>query len=144
MSTQPQWEAVDNDTADLLSLVATGPLSTGTAEREWVYFLDALASASLRRGDDLIHPNDLRELTRGVVAPQRCGAFVSKAARGGPIVADGWDVSNDLEGGNGGKPARRYRLTDLAGGQARSGVTAAAKGGAVVKPTPGDGTSSTT
>ena len=107
---QPEWSAVDDETADLLSLVAIGPISTGTAEREWTYFLDALASASLRRGDDLIHPNDLRELTRGVVAPQRVGAFVSKAARAGLIVADGWDVSNDHEGGNGGKPARRYRL----------------------------------
>ena len=110
MTAQPHWSPVDDERADLLSLVANGSLSTDTAEKEWTYFLDALASASLRRGDDLIHPNDLRELTRGVVAPQRVGALVSKAARAGLIVADGWDVSNDHEGGNSGKPARRYRL----------------------------------
>jgi hypothetical protein len=105
----PQWEPVDNETNDLLSLVATGPVSTGTADREWEAFVAALHSINDYWG--VIHPNALRSVVRGHVAPNRIGAFTNRALKAGLIAPTGeWEVSDDKHGKNAGKPARVYRL----------------------------------
>jgi hypothetical protein len=106
MTAQPQWAPVDAETGDLLSLLADdGSLPT---DFEWDRFVQALESAS--ELDGRIRPNFLRPLLRGVVKPNRIGAFTNRAKAEGLIVWDGeWEVSDDTEGRNGGKPARIYR-----------------------------------
>jgi hypothetical protein len=106
MSTAPQWSAVDDSTADLLTLVAT----TDEAEQQWDEFLTALKFIA-SRNDGRVMPNQMRQMVRGVIAPQRIGAFTNRAARAGLIVADGWETSDDSLSGNAGKPARVWRLS---------------------------------
>lgn len=109
MTAQPEWSPVDDDTADLLSLVAVGPMSTGAAEREWLTFTETLAWVAHNCGGQ-IWPNDLRPRLRGDIAPQRIGAFTNRAIAQKLIEPTGeWQVSDDREGRNGGKPARCYR-----------------------------------
>jgi hypothetical protein len=107
VSAQPQWAPVDDETADLLALVADeGHVS---ADFEWARFLVALRNAALADGG-LIRPNRLRPLVRGTIAPRRIGAFTNRAKAEGRIVATGeWEISDDTEGRNSGKPARVYR-----------------------------------
>lgn len=108
MSAQPQWSPVDDDTADLLSLVANDRMHPRPAE-EWAYFVSALRYAARRSGR--IDPNNLRRYLRGNVAPRRIGAFTNRAKAEGLIVDTGeWQTSDDTEGRNGGKPCRVYRL----------------------------------
>ena len=108
MSTEPAWSPVDEEVADLLSLVAIGPMSTGAADREWDRFTQALEAASDLTGT--ISPNFLRGLVRGNVAPRRIGAFTNRALSQGLIAYTGdWEVSDDTEGRNAGKPARVMR-----------------------------------
>jgi hypothetical protein len=109
MSAQPQWEPVDNETADLLSLVATGPMS-GHADHEWDEYVRCLHAAADFLG--VVNPNRLRELTRGVIAPQRCGAYAHRAVARGLMVPHDWVTSDDKHGGNAGRPARSYRLVE--------------------------------
>lgn len=110
MSAQPQWSPVDDETADLLSLVARGNVSTDTADREWDWFRAALELVACMHPDDVISPNRLRPEVRDRVAPQRIGAFTNRALAQNLIQATGeWEVSDDREGRNGGKPARVYR-----------------------------------
>lgn len=107
----PQWEPVDNQTADLLSLVADE--GHPSADREWAIYLDALhtAAATPDSPAGVIKPNTLRRLVRGRVAPRRIGAFASRAARQGVVIFTGeWQTSDDTEGGNAGRPMRVYRL----------------------------------
>jgi hypothetical protein len=108
MTTQPRWE--DSGQGDLLSLVADGPMS-GHASHEWDHFVFALRSAAIwgqPRGR--ISPNRMRTFVRGEVAPRRIGAFTSRAVARGLIEATGeWEVSDDREGRNAGRPARVYR-----------------------------------
>lgn len=103
----PTWSPVDDDTADLLSLVAdtTHP----SVDFEWSAFVGVLsATASLH--DGRLDQNDYREQLRGVVAPRRIGAFVRKACTEGLIeVTDEWSVSSDKAGRNAGRPMRVYR-----------------------------------
>ena len=107
MSTQPQWSPVDDDTADLLSLVANDRMHPRPAD-EWAIFTDALRSAA---DHGRIDPNVLRGLVRHCVAPRRIGAFTNRAKAEGLIVDTGeWQTSDDTEGRNGGKPCRVYRL----------------------------------
>lgn len=106
--TAPQWEPVDNDTADLLSLVAMGS-STGSADEEWSDFVCALR-VSAWGPDGRINPNVLREEVRGDIAPRRIGAFVNRALARNLIETTGeWVVSDDTQGRNAGRPARVYR-----------------------------------
>jgi len=110
MSAQPRWEGVDNETADLLSLVADGPMS-GHADHEWDHFVFALRDAAIwgqPRGR--INPNRLRRLVRNEVAPRRIGAFTNRALSQGLIEPTGeWEISDDHEGRNAGRPSRVYR-----------------------------------
>lgn len=108
--TAPQWEPVDSETADLLSLVATGPMS-GQADEEWDVYVESLQECALRDGGT-ISPNMLRRYVRDEVAPRRIGAFTNRALSQGLIEATGeWVVSDDTAGRNGGKPCRVYRWT---------------------------------
>ena len=108
MTTAPHWSPVEDATADLLSLVADeGHPST---EFEWDAFVAALHKAADDQG--VIYPNRLRPLVRGVVAPRRIGAFTNRAVRSGLVAyTGGWQVSDDVDGGNAGKPARVMRLS---------------------------------
>ncbi|WP_418061780.1 hypothetical protein [Pimelobacter simplex] len=104
---RPRWSAVEDDTADLLSLVADP--SHPSAEFEWRAFLGILAAtASLH--DGRLDQNDYREQLRGVVAPRRVGAFVNRA-KAAEVIAetDEWSVSTDVKGRNAGRPMRVYR-----------------------------------
>lgn len=105
--TAPTWSAVDDSTADLLSLVANDPHPS--SEFEWRAFVGVLsATASLH--DGRLDQNDYREQLRGVVAPRRIGAFVRKACTDGLIeVTDDWSISTDTAGHNAGRPMRVYR-----------------------------------
>jgi hypothetical protein len=52
---------------------------------------------------------------RNVIAPKRIGAFTNRAKAEGLIVDTGeWQVSDDHEGRNAGRPARVYRLVAVA------------------------------
>ncbi len=109
MSAQPHWSPVDDETSDLLSLVANDKMHPRPAE-EWDVFMRALKTSSDPSGR--IDPNLLRAYLRGQVAPRRIGAFTLRAKAEGLIVDTGeWQISDDTEGRNAGKPARVYRLT---------------------------------
>lgn len=113
MSAQPQWSSVDDDTADLLSLVANDQMHPRPAE-EWEEFVRAVEFVG-RANDGLVPPNALRPLLRNVIAPKRIGAFTNRAKAEGLIVDTGeWQVSDDHEGRNAGRPARVYRLVAVA------------------------------
>lgn len=108
MTAQPQWSAADDETQDLLSLVAAGPMS-GHADEEWALFVAALKCCAGPWGA-VISPNDLRPLVRDHVAPRRIGAFTNRALSQGLIEATGeWVVSDDTAGRNAGRPCRVYR-----------------------------------
>lgn len=109
MSTQPQWESVDDYTADLLDLVAHDRMTPRPAE-EWDYYVRAVRFAATA-DDGVVRPNTLRALVRGHVAPRRIGAFTNRAKCEGLLVDTGqWETSDDTEGRNAGKPMRVYRL----------------------------------
>lgn len=106
MTSQPHWSPVDDETADLLSLVRDE--GHPSADHEWQRFTQALEAASDLSG--IIRPNFLRGLVRGNVAPRRIGAFTHRALAQGLIAYTGeWEVSDDTEGRNRGKPARIMR-----------------------------------
>lgn len=104
--TSPAWSPVDDDTADLLTLVRDeGHVS---ADYEWDYYVNALQNCAAL--DGLIYPNQLRKHVRGSVAPHRIGAFAHRALSRALVEYTGeWEISDDTEGRNGGKPARIRR-----------------------------------
>lgn len=106
--TAPQWSPVDDDTADLLTLVAdTDHFSIGL---EWGIFVTALMVAA--GSDGMVRPNDMRPMLAGRVAPRRVGSFYRKACLEGLIApTDKWQTSDDAHGRNVGKPARIYLRT---------------------------------
>lgn len=94
---------------DLLALIADDPIhSTDRATVEAAIREDAA------RHDGHIDPNRVRALLTNAhgltVYPRVIGATYSALRQAGVIVADGWTVSTDTNGGNAGKPARLYRL----------------------------------
>lgn len=109
MTTAPRWE--DSGQGDLLELVAMGSPSTGSADEEWEEFVEALYdSAKWGRSPGLINPNVMRQQVRDRVAPKRIGAFTSRAVARGLIEdTGGWEISDDTQGRNAGRPARVYR-----------------------------------
>jgi hypothetical protein len=110
VTTAPRWE--DSGQGDLLELVAMGSPSTGSADHEWdrfVHFLE-FAAGTMASNRDLINPNVLRRLIRGEVAPKRIGAFTSRAVARKLIEPTGeWEISDDREGRNAGRPCRVYK-----------------------------------
>lgn len=98
--------AVDTETGSLLDLIAED--EHPSVDYEWEAYLAALKAATDTTG--LIRPNRLRPLVRGKVAARRIGAFTHRALSQRLIEPTGdWEVSDDTEGRNGGKPARVYR-----------------------------------
>lgn len=104
----PQWSQVDDETADLLTLVRDeGHVS---ADHEWDTFVAALETVAIGPGG-VIYPNEIRPLIRGKVAPRRIGAFTHRAISQGLVEYTGeWQISDDREGRNAGRPARVMRL----------------------------------
>lgn len=106
MSAQPIWD--DSGQGDLLALVTAGNPASPSANDEWVLYVQALKSS--RDAAGLIRPNTLRPMVRGKVAPKRLGAFVSAAVAADLIEFSGeWQVSDDHEGRNAGRPCRIWR-----------------------------------
>jgi hypothetical protein len=104
----PRWASVDDDTAALLSLVATDQLHPRPGE-EWDRFVAGLRATADESGR--IDPNWLRENLRGEIAPRRIGAFTQRAKAEGLIEWRGeWVTSTDREGKNSGRPCRIYHL----------------------------------
>lgn len=111
MTTAPHWSPVEDDTADLLSLVADE--GHPSVDYEWLIFTDALVTSSLF--DGVVSQNRMRPLIAGKIAPRRVGAFYSRACREGLIRATGeWETSDDTQGRNSGKPCRLYVRTTRA------------------------------
>lgn len=107
MSASPEWSPLDDETADLLSLVADGPMS-GHADHEWDTFVWALSRVADQ--DGRINPNYLRGILRDDVAPRRIGAFTNRALSRGLVEYTGeWEISDDTTGRNAGKPCRVMR-----------------------------------
>lgn len=107
MTAQPTWSPVDDETNNLLTLVAD--TDHPSVDFEWLVYKKALATAADVFG--VIDPNALRPLLRGQVAPRRIGAFMSKALTQGLVAYTGrYVVSDDHHGGNAGKPCRELRL----------------------------------
>jgi hypothetical protein len=105
MSLYPVWS--DSGQDDLLTLVRNE--GHPSADHEWEIFAEALVEAADAEG--VIRPNALRPLLRGKVAPRRIGAFTNRALASGLVEYTGhWQVSDDNEGRNGGKPMRIMRL----------------------------------
>lgn len=108
MSAEPRWEAVDEPTADLLSLVAD--VEHPSVEHEWETYVKAVERVAATRFG-VVNPNALREAIRGHVAPKRAGAFCNRALAEGLIEWRGeWVVSTDTIGRNAGRPVRKYVL----------------------------------
>ena len=107
--TAPTWLPVDDDTANLLDLLADdGTVST---DYEWDLYVQCLVeAASTLPGPLLINPNKLREAIAGRIKPQRVGAFTHRALSQGLVEYTGnYVVSTDLKGRNSGKPMRELR-----------------------------------
>lgn len=108
----PRWAAVDDDTADLLTVLADdGTLST---EAEWDLYVRALRDVAENGWQiglaGVINPNSLRERLAGRIKPQRVGAFTHRALSAGLVEYTGnYVTSTDKRGRNGGKPARELR-----------------------------------
>lgn len=106
MSAIPMW--TDSGQGDLLSLVAQGSPATPTADEEWQVYVAALKSC--RDDAGLISPNLLRPMVRGKIAPRRISAFANAALAAHLVEHTGeWEISDDREGRNSGKPCRTFR-----------------------------------
>ena len=103
----PTFEAVDNATQDLLSLIADDP----RVDHEYQTFLDACQAAARGR-DRYVYVNDVRrELTDRngdlTIRPQRLSAFWNKATGAGrPMrkVIGMWETCEGSGSGNDGRP----------------------------------------
>lgn len=105
----PRWSAVDDDTADLLTLVANQQSALPEPERQWQHFLSVMRQVARRDMFGLfIDQNDARKLLRGEVSPSRVGAFYHRAARMGLIRRAGWNESDDRASRNRGKPQNTW------------------------------------
>ena len=103
-TSRPHFEAADENTGDLLSLIAEEKPPIPSVREEWDYYVQALKTTAASRAG-LIYPNELRPLVRGHVKANRIGAFTHRALRAGLIERTGdWQVSDDTEGRNAGRP----------------------------------------
>lgn len=111
MTTAPVWSPVDDDVADLLTLVAD--LDHPSVDHEWRTFTNAVTRVA-HAHDGQVDQNHVRPLIRGHIAPKRIGSFWRRACLDGLLVVDGYSISDDREGKNAGRPMRCYRLGDPA------------------------------
>ncbi len=102
----PRW--ADSEQGDLLELVSLGT-PQGDADAEWNDYVIALRVCAMTE-NGTIRPNALRPLVRDRVSPKRRASFVSRAIARKLIAPTGdWEVSDDREGRNAGRPMRTYR-----------------------------------
>lgn len=106
----PQWSPVDDDTQDLLALVASDPRKAD----DYTTFLDACRRDAMANGGQ-VSVNRVRELMSNhyglTIHSQTYSSFWNRATgTSGPMVTTkDWDVCNDKRSGNGGKPQRFRR-----------------------------------
>ena len=101
---RPYFAPVDENTGDLLSLIAEEKPPIPSVREEWEHYVESLRAAAAGRAG-LIYPNDLRPLVRGHVKPNRIGAFTHRALSDGLVERTGdWQISDDTEGRNSGRP----------------------------------------
>lgn len=109
MTAAPRWEQVDGSTGTLLDLLADDGSTSPSKAEEWETFVYAMRFLARGNGGE-IRPNLLRPLVRGNVKPSRIGAFHRRACLEGLIAPTGeWEISDDTEGRNSGRPMRCYR-----------------------------------
>lgn len=116
----PQWASVDDDTADLLTVLAEDRVTQAavlvdesTTDPEWDLFVQALARVT-REHHGRVSPNHVRPLITGQVPPRRVGPFYRRACLEGLLLpTQDWDVSDDTTGRNSGRPVRVYAATAL-------------------------------
>ncbi len=104
----PHWSPVDDDTADLLTLVANDQMTPRPAD-EWRTFYCAVVSVAHAHNGQ-VDQNHVRPLIRGEIAPKRIGSFYRRACLEGLLIVDGYSISEDHAGRNAGRPMRVYRL----------------------------------
>lgn len=106
MST-PSWQPVDDETADLLSLIADDPRK----DADYALFLRVCWQDAKAHGDYVSVQRVRRRMSNEhglIVHPRTYSAFWSKAcAKAGPMVTTTeWDLNDDKRARNGGKPQR--------------------------------------
>ena len=109
--TAPTFAPVDEDTADLLDLIAADADRLPWSEREWASFKEGLETAAIVSARfPLISQTVLRNHCRLFITPHNVGPFTKRALREGLIEWTGdWEPSTDTKGRNSGKPVRIYR-----------------------------------
>lgn len=104
MTAQPQWSPVDDETSDLLTLVADVDHPVGSDAPG--LFLDACRRDAAAH-DGIVSVNRVRTLmAEADVEPQRYSAFwAAFTGRDKPMVkTDGWEVCEGSTSGNNGRP----------------------------------------
>ncbi len=108
--TAPTWSALDEQTANLLDLIAA----------DWRPFADADRNtiAGAIRDDARFHGGEVSQnRVRAALAalpldrrpkPTRVGPVYRALCLMGELQATGWETSDDLHGRNSGKPCRSY------------------------------------
>ena len=105
----PTFAPVDDDTADLLTMLAEDQTPLAVARDEWALFVAALDIAT-HPFDRTICQTILRDKCRDSIPPHKVGPFTRRALAEGLIEWRGeWEPSTDKAGGNTGKPTRIYR-----------------------------------
>lgn len=76
---------------------------------EWPLFVSVLRKVA--RDNGMVHQGDVRPLVRGRIPAKHIGQLWKRARNDGLIVDTGeWERSTDVEGRNGDKQCRIYRL----------------------------------
>lgn len=92
----------------------TSPQSPDSSAGEWPFFVSILRKVT--RADGTIHQGDVRPLIRGRIPAKHIGQLWKRARNDGLIVDTGeWERSTDVEGRNGDKQCRIYRLATQRG-----------------------------
>lgn len=108
---KPQFSPVDEETADLLDLIANDQFSVST-DRDYDVFVDALKAAARQSPAGTVRQNVVRKLIDGRIFHKRVGPFYRRASLAGLIRATGdFEISDDKAGRNSGKPCRVYEWT---------------------------------
>lgn len=112
MTTQPQWSAMDDDTSDLLSLVAD--TYTEPARDACDVFL-AACERDAESHDGEVSVNRVRLLVADQIEHHRFSAMWARfTGPGRPMVRDGWETCAGSSSGNNGKPYPRRRWQGVA------------------------------
>lgn len=103
--------ATQLDLADLLDAVALNPQPLAVEYRQRI--TAALIAAAETHPDGLVDPNAVRAMLSNAhgltVPPRQLSATYSALASQGVLEHAGWTTSDDVRGGNAGKPQRLWR-----------------------------------